>query len=121
MNKRINVKAVKYEGNSLLFEIDESINGLIPKEQILVDSDNFAFIYLLENENDYTYIVLPEQIWPEINSAREQNLSILLTCNGEELELLSFWDELEFIISNIKGNSNYGHEMVGKVEQIFIK
>jgi hypothetical protein len=37
----------------------------------------------------------------------------------EQLELTNFYEELTELINNIRGNSNYGAEMVTKVEEIF--
>ena len=35
--------------------------------------------------------------------------------DGKKLELIHFQEELLYLIENIKGNSNYVDEMVGKV------
>lgn len=119
MKQRINVSKVSITETSLQFEVSESIIGLEPAGQILVDSDHYSFIYLMEEQDDYTYIVLPEQIWPHVREALEKTLPVKLIGHDQEKELTNFHEELSFIISNIKGNSNYGNEMVAKVEEIF--
>jgi hypothetical protein len=120
MMKKILIQKAVLTDSKLILETDESINGLIPGEQILVDSDNSAFIYLMEDQEDYTYIVLSEDLWSYLKTANEQKLSVLVRSNKEQVELINFYDELEYILSNIKGNSNYGEELVTKVEEFFL-
>ncbi|MEH7117393.1 hypothetical protein V7128_08220 [Neobacillus vireti] len=120
MKKKIIIQNATLTKHKLFLETDESINELIPGEQILVDSDNCAFIYLMEDQDDYTYITLSEDLWPYLKTAIEQKLPVLVKSNQEEIELINFHDELEYILSNIKGNSNYGDELVKKVEGLFL-
>ncbi|MFK9095306.1 hypothetical protein [Bacillus salipaludis] len=119
MKKRITILKAIITENTLLVETNGSINGLVPGGQILVDSDQSSFIYIMEDQEDYTYIVLPEHIWPFLKDANEEKKPIWLSYNEEQIELINFHDELEYVISNIKGNSNYGDDMVKKVEGIF--
>ncbi|MBO0962603.1 hypothetical protein J1P26_23180 [Neobacillus sp. MM2021_6] len=119
MQKRITILKANMQESKLLLESNEPINGLVPGEQILVDSDHYSFIYLMENQEDYTYIVLPEELWSSLKAANEQGIPVCLLFEGEQIELLNFHDELEYVISNIKGNSNYGNEMVTRVDRIF--
>jgi hypothetical protein len=120
MKKKIIIQTAILTNSKLILETDESINGLIPGEQILVDSDNSAFIYLMEDPEDYTYIVLSENLWSYLKTANEQKLPVLLSSNKEQIELINFQEELEYILNNIKGNSNYGDELVTKVEGFFL-
>jgi hypothetical protein len=120
MKKRISILKAIITKNKLFLETNESIEGLIPAEQILVDSDQYSFIYLMEDQEDYTYIIVPEAIWPFLKTAIEQEISVWVSFNEKQIELLNFQAELEYVISNIKGNSNYGNEMVAKVEENFL-
>jgi hypothetical protein len=121
MKKSITILQSKIIENKLLLETSEPIIGLVPGEQILVDSDRYAFIYIMEDKDDYTYIVLHEQIWPILKNAQEQKITVWVTCNEQQIELINFHDELEYVVTNIKGNSNYGEELVSKVEDIFFR
>ncbi|MBM7653677.1 UPF0738 family protein [Neobacillus cucumis] len=120
MNKKIIIETAILNDGKLILETEEKINGLIPAEQILVDSDHNSFIYLMENQEDYTYIVLPEQLWSYLKTAIEQEVTVFLKAEHEQIELPNFLDELEYVLSNIKGNSNYGNELVTKVEGFFL-
>lgn len=119
MRKKITILSASFNNNQLYLKTNESIHTLKPAGQILVDSVQFSFIYLMEDNDDYTYITLPEQLWPSLKSAFEQKSLVWLTCGEENIELTNFQEELEYVINNIKGNSNYGDEMVAKVENYF--
>jgi hypothetical protein len=119
VKKRITILAANIMDNLLQLNANESINGLKPGERILVDSDQFSFVYLMEDHEDYTYIVLTEQIWSFLKSALEQKLPVWLTFKDEKLELTNFLEDLKYVLSNIKDNSNYGDEMLVKVDKIF--
>jgi hypothetical protein len=120
MKKSITILKDYIIEDKLFLETNEPINEMVPGEQILVDSDQYTFIYLMEDKDDYTYIVLHEQIWPLLKKAQEKKLPVWVTFNEEQKELINFHDEFEYVLSNIKGNSNYGKELVTKVEGIFL-
>lgn len=54
-----------------------------------------------------------------LKTGLEEKLPVYLTNEENKIELINFYEELEYLISNIKGNSNYGDEMVTKVESTF--
>jgi hypothetical protein len=123
MKKRLEIKQIKQLNDSLILCIDEGENLLenaVAKRHMLVDSDQLAFIYLLEQENDYIYVSLPSMIWPAIKEAMDQEKRIVLMSESHEIELAGMKEELEYLIHNIEGNANYGEEMVTKVEEVFL-
>lgn len=119
MKRKIEIIKVELTENKLLLHANQSINELTPSEQILVDSENFSFIYLMEDLHDYTYIVIPEAFWKQLKEMLDKELPVWIHFENDEIELANFYEELSFVVSNIRGNSNYGDEMVTKVEQIF--
>lgn len=121
MKKTITINLAQLDHNRLNLITNEPITGLVPKEHILVDSDQFSFIYLTEYKDDYTYIVLPEPIWPSLKKAMDEKSPAFLVGDDGEMQLPSFHEELEYIISNIEGNGNYGDQMVEKVEKTFLR
>jgi hypothetical protein len=102
-------------------EVDQqiSLNQYRASGQMLVDSDGLSFVYLLEKEEDYTYIVIPNTVWKELKIALTEQLPVYLFKQSERLLLNQFHEELSYLIENIKGNSNYGEKMVNEVEAIF--
>ncbi len=88
--------------------------------QMLVDSDSKSFIYILENDDQYIYVSLPEKIWPALQQILEHDDKVFLKVNGHEIELTEIRAELLYLISNIEGNANYGDDMVKRVEEVFL-
>jgi hypothetical protein len=119
MNKRITITKANFLDSKLYSHASESISGLSPAEQILVDSKEFSFVYLLENLEGYTYIDMKEPIWPLLKKLLDKSIPVWILFEDEQLELTNFYEELTELINNIRGNSNYGAEMVTKVEEIF--
>jgi hypothetical protein len=121
MAKKLHIMTAVIENEVLKLNVDENTNFLnvVPKGQMLVDSDQFAFIYILEMDEEYIYVVLHEEIWPILKEALDQSLSPYLFNQTEKLSLPMLYEELIYLIDNIKGNSNYGEEMVQKVESTF--
>lgn len=119
MRKRIPIILDKIVDEQLFLYIDQSILDLMPTGQMLVDSDQISFIYLLEGQEDYTYIVLPEQIWSTLKTAIDHHYPVYIVFNEEKVELTNFHEELGYLISNLHGNGNYGEEMERKAELYF--
>lgn len=123
MTNKIEVTHVSKQDNTLRLHTNESTDVLDVRAsgRMLVDSDSLAFIYILENDNEFTYVSLPTSIWHDLNKVIKEGLHTILLLGNNELVLEGIIEELEYLISNIEGNSNYGEEMVEKVEDIFLK
>lgn len=119
MKQKIHIQSAQIKENQLHLQTELPISNLKAVGRMLVDSDNFSFIYLTENKDDYTYIVLSEPLWDQIREALQSEIPAYLVSHGETVELINFHNELKYLIENIKGNSNYGEDMVEKVENTF--
>lgn len=121
MSERLIINGIQLNQNEAQLEVEN--NGSIQKYkasgQMLVDSDNLSFVYLLETEEAYTYVMLPNQIWKELKTVLSESLPVYLSNHSERILLNQFHDELSYLIENIKGNSNYGEKMVAEVESVF--
>ncbi len=95
------------------------LKNLKASGQMLVDSDHLSFVYLMETEEGYTYIMISNKVWKELKVALTNNVSVFLSNKKERILLTSFQEELSYLIDNIKGNSNYGEQMVAEVEAVF--
>lgn len=98
---------------------DISVSQLQATGRMLVDSDNLAFIYILEYEDQYIYMSIPHHVWADLKQVDREGNIVKLNVNNEQVELTSFKEELAYLIENIKGNANYGDEMVEKIEAVF--
>jgi hypothetical protein len=121
MSQRIMITNAIIENNELLFSTDSQIEiaDISATGQMLVDSDQLSFIYIVDREGGYQYISIPEGMWSTIQEGMQAGMDSYLTANGSKLKLECFREEMEYLIANITGNSNYGEEMVAKVEQVF--
>lgn len=123
MNNKIPVLSAEINENSLLLSIDNNItfSKITPKEQMLVDSDQLAFIYIIEVDGEYTYLVINHELWPTLKEAihHTPTLTPILVNEHVQIVLPLFYEEMTYLIDNIRGNSNYGEAMVEKVESTF--
>lgn len=121
MSKIIEVKSIINKSNKLIISCNRpSLAEIEPKGQMLVNSDEFAFIYIVECENEYMYLSLPEDTWEQLNEVCQSKSPVVLSNNTEEIELPHFVEELLYLIDNIKGNANYGDKMGSRVEKVFM-
>lgn len=113
----------KYEviHNRVYFSLNdnESKIQIEPANQILVDSDEIAFIYLVEEGDGYSYIRLPQSVWPGLVQLCKDQKNPYLSLDDREIELHNFIDELQMLLLNIEGNDNYGSHFVDQVEKVF--
>ncbi|MBF7017493.1 UPF0738 family protein [Staphylococcus durrellii] len=111
---RIYVNEIKITEDSIKCYTEESTEGLEEAGQMLVDSDNFAFAYILDDGQSYSYLIFVKETWSMIHENKNKKVIV-----NDDLELKEFDNELTYILDNIEGNSNYGKEFVSKVEEIF--
>jgi len=119
MKRKIDISQAKIVDGTLYLYASDSLSHLKPAGQILVDSEQTSFIYLMETPEDYTYVVLPESLWPILKEGLEGQSSVWIKNDTEQIELTDFYEELAYVIQNIQGNSNYGENMVQKTEEYF--
>lgn len=121
MKKMVPVLSAIIDNNSLILNVEDNMSllNIVAKEQMLVDSEQFSFVYILEVDGEYTYLALQEALWPTLKESLDQSLTTYLVNQERKILLTLFNEELSYLIENIKGNSNYGEEMVQKVEKTF--
>lgn len=123
MKRRIEVEAAAIENGRLILKAqpfeDDDLKGIQAKGQVLVDSDQLAFIYIMDLKEDFVYTNLPAEVWPQLKTGLDQQLPIDLSVNGITVELIDIHDELSYLLENIKDNANYGEDMEKKVVLAF--
>ncbi|RDU35589.1 hypothetical protein DRW41_17810 [Neobacillus piezotolerans] len=119
MKKKLIVIGSNIEDGRLVLKTREPVAGLAPKGQMLVDSDNLSFVYLMEKDDEYTYVLMPVAVWEDLKKGLDKSLPVYLEDGGSTVELYGIYEELSYLAENIKGNGNYGEAMVSKVESIF--
>ncbi|MBB4824462.1 hypothetical protein HNO89_001684 [Sporosarcina luteola] len=91
----------------------------VPSKKMITDSDELAFVYLLETDEGYTYIHFPLDVWPQMAQVLASGKQPILQWNDEEIGLPGFVEELTMLVFNIEGNDNYGEEFSTAVEREF--
>jgi len=90
-----------------------------PTGQVLADSDACAFIYIVEENEQYSYLTFGKELWPALISYVKEERNPVLQIAEQSIELDGFFEEMAFLVQNIQGNSNYGEAFVEEVERVF--
>jgi hypothetical protein len=123
LRKKVLLTTGKVHQDKIEFIVQENVGilNLEPSGQMIVDSDSLAFVYLADSDGDYTYLYLQKEIWPLLKKALDEKLPLYIVNKGMHKELINAAEELEYLVENIQGNSNYGKEMMENVEAVFHK
>lgn len=111
---RIYVNEIKIRDNQVLCYTDKSTEGLTEVGQMIVDSDHFSFVYLMDNGSSFSYLIFVQETWSMIHEHKDKQIVI-----NDTIKLTQFKDELDYLLDNIEGNSNYGNAFVSAVEETF--
>ncbi|MEK4384896.1 hypothetical protein MKZ25_03740 [Solibacillus sp. FSL W7-1464] len=107
--------------NEIHFILNEKkqLSQLQSTGQVIVDSDNEAFLYIIEENEAYSYISFANNVWPQLLQMLLTEQKAYLKVEDGLLSLEQFADELQGLLYNIEGNSNYGDQFVGNIEKAF--
>jgi hypothetical protein len=122
MRKKMFIEKAERENNKLLLIPalhSFSLENAQAKNYMLVDSDELAFIYIIEVNNEFIYVSIPKSLWTELNEAMKERTPVFIKDEATLIELSGIADELTYLIENIEGNANYGEEMEKAVKEIF--
>lgn len=87
--------------------------------QVIVDSDNEAFLYIIEENEAYSYLSFGKNVWSRLLQMLLAEQKAYLKVEDGLLPLQQFADELQGLLYNIEGNSNYGDQFVENIEKAF--
>lgn len=121
MRKNYTIDSFSFKNEQLYFSLnDNELNiQFKPAAQIIADTDDFAFIYLLDAGDEYHDLRFPLPMWTELKHILQTKQNPMLQVGTEVLELTNFYEELEMLVYNIEANYNYGSEFVQAVEDHF--
>lgn len=107
--------------NEIYFILNEikQLSQLQPTGQVLADSDNGAFLYVIDENDAYSYLRFNQSIWPQLVHMILSDQKASLTVDDGSVELTDFTNELKSLLFNIEGNGNYGETFVQAVEEAF--
>jgi len=121
MRNTYNIDGFQYVQTNLHFSLNETgkERQFQPVGQVLTDSDDFSFIYIVEEDGQYSYIKFSKNFWPQLVELLKKGQNPYLKIGDLSIELIHFNEELESLIFNIEGNDNYGNDFVSAVESVF--
>lgn len=121
MRKMIRVHNSENRGGTIHYFIQEQepAESLEASGQMIADSDDPAFVYLLDTGTQYIYIRFEEPLWPSLTEALQHDGLPLLVWGSQVMPLAAFQEELWMLLENIKGNNNYGELFQTAVEKAF--
>lgn len=121
MRKIYNIEKYVDIHNKVTFIVNERDQDIqiIPTGRLFADSDHFAFLYIVEESDEFSYLRFGEDTWPTLVEMLRRGEDPLLSLGQRTMDLRGFHEELEPLIYNIEGNANYGEEFVGRVEAAF--
>ncbi|MEK4698646.1 hypothetical protein MKX47_03570 [Solibacillus sp. FSL R7-0668] len=107
--------------NEIHFILNEKkqLSQFQPIGQVLADSDNEALLYIIDENDAYSYLRFNQAIWPQLLQMVLLNQKAMLKMADGVLELTDFTDELKALLFNIEGNGNYGDAFVQMIEKAF--
>ena len=116
---KIYVHAAERQERGWMMMCDASLQGFQPRQHMLVDSDECAFIYILEAEDAFVYVVMPKNVWGALKEVLATKEPVFLAGSDTTIALDGIHEEMAYLIENIKGNANYGDEMEQAVTAFF--
>lgn len=121
MRQLVEVKEGIITDDSISFIIEAAEPLPLPKAagRMIADSDNRAFVYLMDAGSDYLYVQFGEHTWPVLTQAIQRSEEPLLKWGKQEEHLQNFREELWMLVENIEGNDNYGENFRTAVEKSF--
>ncbi|WP_243291364.1 hypothetical protein [Bacillus sp. FJAT-47783] len=122
MKKRIEVIEAVQKENQLILHTEmnkDEVKNLQATGQLLADSDQLSFIYMLDSGEDFVYLSIQSSHWPMLKKALHGDFPVYAQMDGEMILLEHFNDELQYVTENIKDNANYGEVMEQKVTEVF--
>ena len=92
MNHVLHINHTILNNSELILEIDSNfrLENVKASGQMLVDSLELSFVYLLENNDTYTYLKIPEIFWTNLKEVMTREISVSVTNGQEKINLVRF-------------------------------
>ncbi len=121
MRKTFIVDSGSQNGSEIRFLLQEEPLNLevTAGGQLITDSDNLSFVYLMDSQEGYAYVQFPKTVWPLLAISLSSDQEPKIAWGESDIQLTNFREELEMLIFNIEGNHNYGTEFTEAVEETF--
>ncbi|PGL72976.1 hypothetical protein [Bacillus sp. AFS055030] len=124
MRKMLEINGININEEGLFLLIDETKMNLEQCHEVgtmIADSDQSSLLYILEENEEFVYVTVPNKYWSDLKKAINQNLNVILKAGEKSLSLNNWNEELTYLIQNVEGNFNYGEEFVKQVQSAFLE
>lgn len=110
----LHVNEIKLVENKVVLFTEEPQIEADATGTMVVDSDNFQFVYLLDAGDSYANLRFVEETWAMMKAYEEYPWYLYGT-----IELTNFKLEFDELLDNIKDNFNYGKPFTERAEKVF--
>lgn len=110
----LHVNEIKLEDNKVCVFTEEPQIEASATGTMVVDSDNFQFVYLLDAGDSFANLRFVDDTWAMLKSYKDVPWYLY-----GAVELTQFEEEFVELLDNIKGNFNYGKAFTERVEEVF--
>lgn len=109
----LHVNEIKLENERVNIYTEEQEMDVQATGTMVVDSDHFQFVYLLD-DGEFHHLRFVQETWPMLKEYKDKEWYLY-----GKLKLDNFTEELQFLLENIEGNYNYGKDFTESVESVF--
>ncbi|QDY44639.1 hypothetical protein HF394_01190 [Planococcus glaciei] len=121
MRKLVEVEKGTITENQIQFSIlaNEPFEAVEAAGKMLADSDECAFVYVVDTGTEYIYVHFKQHTWSVLAEVLKRTEVPLLQWGEQIMPLSAFHEEMWLLIENIEGNDNYGEVFRTAVEEVF--
>lgn len=120
LRKTYLVEAAQATNEEIVFTLQSEPEGKwTTANRVITDSDEMTFVYAIDENDEFSYLVFPQNMWSFLVKTiqLEKDPSVLI--DSGRVVLSGLYEEIQALIYNIEGNSNYGEAFVTAVEEAF--
>lgn len=120
LRKTYLVEAAQATNDEILFTLQSEPEGKwTTANRVITNSDDMAFVYAIDENNEFSYLVFPQAMWHYLLKTMQLEKDPSVVIRSEKVVLSGLYEEIQALIYNIEGNSNYGEAFVTAVEEAF--
>lgn len=118
MSTKLYIQRQERQENNWQFWV-EGVGVYTASENVLTDSEEIAFVYLVDDGEAFCPIYFTQEYWSTLLEVIQSNQDPFVAINDQVIQLTGLVEQLNMLIANIEGNANYGEPFVRAVESSF--
>ncbi|GGI14947.1 hypothetical protein [Gottfriedia solisilvae] len=125
MRKMVQINEITFNNeNAMMLIIENHTLNLANCHEVgtmIADSDQSSLLYIIEENEEFVYVTVPVEYWPEMKKAYDLKSEVFLQVGEAKFPLENWQNELTFLVQNVDGNFNYGEEFVKQIQSVFLE